>query len=120
MKEIIREDECNDTYGRILMYQAMLLKQPEGIHIPSERIVYQVMDQIGLSHRAKRKLNGLINADRKVMKSDGLLKRDFQSDALLEKCITEILASNGKLYVSAIFDYFALSALGLAIETNMK
>ena len=36
MKEIIGEDECNDTYGRIQMYQALLLKQPEGVHIPSE------------------------------------------------------------------------------------
>ena len=26
MKEIISEDECNDTYGRIRMYQALLLK----------------------------------------------------------------------------------------------
>ena len=40
MKEIISEDECNDTYGRIRMYQALLLKQPEGVHIPSERTVY--------------------------------------------------------------------------------
>ena len=53
MKEIISEDECNDTYGRILMYQALLLKQPEGVHIPGERTVYRVMDQIGLSHRPK-------------------------------------------------------------------
>ena len=67
MKEIISEDECNDTYGRIRMYQA---KQPKGVHIPSERTVYRVMDQIGLSHRPKRKPNGL-------MKSDDLLKRDF-------------------------------------------
>ena len=28
MKEIVSEDECNDTYGRIRMYQALLLKQP--------------------------------------------------------------------------------------------
>ena len=109
MKEIISEDECNDTYGRIRMYQALLLKQPEGVHIPSERTVYRVMDQIGLSHRPRRKPNGLTKADREAMKSDDLLKRDFHSDAPLEKCITditEIPASNGKLYVSAIFDCF--------------
>ena len=123
MKEIINEDECNDTYGRIRMYQALLLKQPEGVHIPSERTVYRVMDQIGLSHRPRRKPNGLTKADREAMKSDDLLKRDFHSDAPLEKCITditEIPASNGKLYVSAIFDCFDLSVLGLAMETNMK
>lgn len=57
------------------------------------------------------------------MKSDDLLKRDFRSDIPLAKCITditEIPASNGKLYVSAIFDCFDLSVLGLAMETNMK
>ncbi len=57
------------------------------------------------------------------MKWDDLLKRDFHSDVLLEKCmtdITEIPASNGKLYVSAIFDCFDLSVLGLAMETNRK
>ncbi len=99
------------------------MKQPEGVHIPSERTVYRVIDQISLSHRPERKPNGLTKADRDAMKSDDLLKRDFHSDAPLEKCITditEIPASNGKLYVSAIFDCFDLSVLGLAMETNMK
>ena len=44
MKEI-SEDECNDTYGRIQMYQALLLKQPEEVYIPSERTVYRVMEK---------------------------------------------------------------------------
>ena len=81
------------------------------------------MDRIGLSHRPKRKPNGLTKADREAMKSDDLLKRDFYSDAPLEKCITditEIPASDGKLYVSAIFDCFDLSVLGLAMETAIK
>lgn len=30
------KDTCNDTYGRIRMYQALLLKHPEGISIPGE------------------------------------------------------------------------------------
>ena len=104
-------------------YQALLLKQPEGVPIPSERTVYRVMDQIGLSHRPKRKPNGITKADREAMRSDDLLKREFHSDAPLEKCvtdITEIKASDGKLYVSAIFDCFDLGVLGLAMETNMK
>nr|WP_307761467.1 IS3 family transposase [uncultured Phascolarctobacterium sp.] len=123
MKEIYREDECNDTYGWIRMYQALLLKQPEGIPIPSERTVYRVMDQIALSHRPKRKPNGITKADREAMKSEDLLKRDFRSDAPLQKCvtdITEIKAADGKLYVSAIFDCFDLCVLGLAMETNMR
>ena len=39
MMEILEEDECNDTYGRIRMYQALTLKQPEQVDIPSERTV---------------------------------------------------------------------------------
>ena len=60
MREINAEDTCNDTYGRIRIYQALQLKQPEGVHIPSERTVYRVMEEIGLSHRPKRKPNGIM------------------------------------------------------------
>ena len=123
MRAIASEDECNDTYGRIRMYQALLLKQPEGIRIPGERAVYRVMEEIGLSHRPKRKPNGITKADREARKSGDLLKRDFTSSEPLKKCvtdITEIKAKDGKLYVSAIFDCFDAAVLGLAMDTNMK
>ncbi len=123
MREIVAEDECSGTYGRIRMYQALLLKQPEGIHIPGERTVYRVMEETGLSHRPKRRPNGITKADREARKSDGLLKRDFTSEEPLKKCITditEIKAKNEKLYVSAIFDCFDAAVLGLAMDTNMK
>lgn len=58
MKGFVREDKCNDTYGRIRMHQARLLKQPKEVRILSERTVYRVMNQIGLSHQSKRKPNG--------------------------------------------------------------
>ena len=123
MRAIASEDECNDTYGRIRMYQALLLKQPEGIRIPGERTVYRVMEETGLSRRPKRKPNGITKADREARKSDDLLKRDFTSAEPLKKCvtdITEIKAKDGKLYVSAIFDCFDAAVLGLAMDTNMK
>ncbi len=34
--------------------------------------------------------------------------------------MTEIKASDGKLYISVIFDCYNLAVLGLAIDTNMK
>ena len=123
MLDICREDECNDTYGRISMHQALLLKQPEGVPIPSERTVYRVMEEIGLNHKPKRKPNGITKADKEARKSDDLIKRDFTAEKPLEKCITdmtEIKASDGKLYVSAIFDCYDLTVLGLAMDTNMK
>ena len=123
MRSIRDEDLCNDTYGRKRMRQALLLKQPEGVVIPSERTVYRVMKEIGLDHRPKRKPNGITKADREARKSDDLLKRDFQAEKPLEKCvtdITELKAKDGKLYVSAIFDCFDLTVLGLAMDDNMR
>ena len=123
MREIHDEDVCNDTYGRVRMRQALLLKQPEGVAIPSERTVYQVMKEIGLVHRPRRKPNGITKADREARKSDDLLKRNFSADKPLEKCvtdITELKAKDGKLYVSAIFDCFDLTVLSLIMDDNMR
>ena len=121
--DICNEDESNDTYGRIRMYQALQLKQPKGVHIPGERTVYRVMKEIGLNHKPKRKPNGITKADKEARISDDLIKRDFTAEKPLEKCITdmtEIKASDGKLYVSAIFDCYNLAVFGLAMDTNMK
>lgn len=123
MRDICTEDECNDTYGRIRMFQALRLKKPEGVDIPGERTVYRVMEKIGLSHKPKRKPNGITKADRKARKSDDLLKRNFTADKPLTKAvtdITEIKCLDGKLYTSAIFDCYDLTVLGLAMDTNMK
>lgn len=122
MREIVAEDECNDTYGRIRMYEALTQKYPDD-DIPSERTVYRIMEEIGLSHRPKRKPNGITKADKNARKSDDQLKRNFYSDKPLEKCvtdITEVPASDGKLYVSAIFDCFDLTVLGLSMDDNMR
>ena len=107
MREICQEDECNDTYGRTRMYQALILKYTKEVYIPSERTVYRVMKQIGISHKPKHKPNGITKVDKEAIKSDDLLKRDFQSDEPFKKCvtdITEIKAKEGKLYVSVLFD----------------
>jgi len=79
MLAILAEDACIDTYGRKCMYQALLLRQRPGVHIPSERTVYQVMEEMGISHRPKRKPNGITKADREARKSDDLLKRALMS-----------------------------------------
>ena len=123
MLEILQEDACNVTYGRIRMYQALNLKRPEHVDIPSERTVYRIMEKIGISHHPRRKPNGITKTDREARKSDDLLKRDFRAEKPLSKCvtdITEVKGSDGKLYVSAIFDCFDSSVIGLAMDTNMK
>lgn len=125
MTEIREEDEYNDTYGRVRMYEALLMKkEKEGleIEIPKERTIYRIMQKIGISYRP-RKPKGLTKADKKAQKSDDLLKRNFRADEPDKKCvtdITELKASDGKLYISAIFDCFDLLVCGLAMGRNMK
>ncbi len=85
MMEILAQDECNDTYGRICMYQALTLKQPPNIEIPSERTVYLVMERIGISHHPRRKPNGIMKADKEAQKSDSLLKRDSRAEDFLPR-----------------------------------
>ena len=84
------------------MYQALLLKQPEGVTIPSESTIYRVMKKIGMGHHPKRRPNSITKADREARKSDDLMKRDFAAEKPLEKCvtdITEVKAKDGKLWV---------------------
>ena len=122
MEEIVAEDECNDTYGRCRMREALALKYPEE-KLPGERTVYRIMERIGLNHRRARKPHGITKADREARKSDDLLKRDFTADKPCEKCvtdITEIPAKDGKLYVSALFDCYDLCVLGLSMADNMR
>mgnify|MGYP004701315883 CR=1 FL=1 len=102
MQEICNEDQCNDTYGRMRMYQALQLKNPDGVKIPEEKTVYRIMKKIGLTHHPKRKPNGITKADREAMKSDDLLKRDFRSDEPLKKCITDITEIKAKEGLSQI------------------
>ena len=77
MMQIHAKDECNDTYGRIRMHQALKLKQPQAIRIPRERTVCRIMEELGLSHRPNHKPNGITKADRKAQMSEDLLHRDF-------------------------------------------
>lgn len=125
MIEIREEDEYNDTYGKVRMHEALLLKKEEEnleTEVPEERTVYRTMEILGITYRP-RKPKGLTKADKEAQKSDDLLKRDFSADEPNKKCVTDITemkASNGKLYLSAIFDCFDLLACGLSMDTNMK
>lgn len=120
--DIIAEDECNDTYGRVRIFEALRFKFPEQ-KLPSERTIYRIMERIGANHPRRRRPNGITKSDREARKSDDLLKRSFSAEKPLEKCvtdITEIPAKDGKLYVSAIFDCFDASVLGIAMADNMR
>ena len=123
IKEIIEEDEYNDTYGRIRLYQALVLKRPEGVKIPCRETIRKVMRENNLKIPKRRKPNGITKADREAQKSDNKLQRDFTAAQPFVKGvtdITEVPAKDGKLYVSAIFDCFDSEVVGLSMDNNMK
>lgn len=78
--------------------------------------VCKAMEQIDLIHKPRRKSNGIIKTDCEARKSDDLLKCNFYADKSLEKAVIDIMelkAKDGKLYVSAISNYFDLMPLRL-------
>jgi len=122
IRKLLASDEFNTSYGRNRIYKALLLYAPPDMEIPSERTVYRIMHRMGLICK-RRKPVGITREDRNAQKSDDLLKRDFSADKPFDKCvtdITEVKGSDGKLYVSVIFDCFDNEAIGLALRTNMK
>lgn len=45
IRSIVNEDECNDTYGRCRMYQAMKMKYPDE-DIPGGRTIYRMKEEL--------------------------------------------------------------------------
>lgn len=81
------------------------------------------MNDIGLTHKPRRKPDGITRTDKLARKSEVLFKRDLIAEEPNQKAVTDIIevkVSDGKLYVSAIFDCYDLLVLGLCIEDNMK
>ena len=115
---ILKEDECNDRYGRVRMVDALKDRFPNDI-IPSEQIVDRVMKKLKINHFRSPGPKGITRADKEARKSEDLLRRNFYIDRPYTKLITditEIPCKNKKIYVSVIFDCFNLKALGIAIR----
>ena len=88
----------------------------------SYNTVAKVMRENGLLQKANRP-KGLTKADKTAQKSDNLLNRDFSSSAPNQKTVTDIteyVASDGKLYVSGLFDCFDNACLGLSMADHMR
>lgn len=106
IKYILTEDEYNDNYGRIRMYQALILKQPEGVKIPCRETVRKVMRENNLTIPKKRKPNGITKADLQAQKSDNKIRRNFTAEQPFVKVVTDITEVTAKDGKSMIWHYF--------------
>ncbi|MCX4356670.1 MAG: DDE-type integrase/transposase/recombinase [Oscillospiraceae bacterium] len=52
-----------------------------------------------------------------------MLRHEFSAEKTFEKCVTDITkipANDGKLYISAVYNCFDTSVLGIAMTDNMR
>lgn len=120
LHHIYQQDEENRTYGVLRMQEA--LDYQYGMVVGKRRL-QRMMHENGWLQPSKRKPNGLTKADKAAQKSDNLLRGDFTAEmphAKIVTDITEVPAKDGKLYVSAAFDCYDQTCVGLAMDTSMK
>lgn len=116
---ILDEDPNNDNYGADRMLIALTQR---GI-ITSLSSVRRAMRKGNLLKPNRRSPDGLKKADKKDMRPQNLLKRNFTAKAPNEKWLTDISqvqCSDGKLYIALVFDCFGGEIISLAMDTNMK
>ena len=80
------------------------------------------MKEGGLLHK-KRIPHGITKVTDEVQERENIIKRDFSSSAPIRKVlsdITEVTCSDGKFYVSPIFDCYNGEILALEMRNNMK
>ena len=120
MKEILSEDEENENYGIVRMYQALKFRFDIKL---SQSTVARVMRENGMIQPKRRSPQGLTKADKEAQKSDNLLNQNFEAEAPNEKWVTDITqlpTAEGTLYISGIFDCYDDSNVGLTMDDNMR
>lgn len=118
MEEIYTEHPWNDNYGIERMQLAL---EQRGIKAGKRRII-KIMREKGWIHK-RRIPHGITKATTEVQEAENLIKQDFKADRPYTKLltdITEVRCSDGKLYISPIFDCFNGEVLSLCMDNNMK
>ena len=119
IQNIINEHPDNDNYGVDRILSA--LEQRKHIKC-SRRTVYRAMQEGNLLHQ-RRTPHGITKATDAIQEKENIIKRDFTSDRPITKLltdITEVQCSNGKLYISPIFDCYNGEIVALEMRDNMK
>jgi len=114
------EYQENENYG---IGRILLELQQKHEYTGSLRTVYRVCKENNLLIKRKRNPNGITKADKKAQKSENIIKQDFTAETPNVKWlsdITEVACSDGKLYVSAVFDCYDGAIVGLSMDYNMR
>lgn len=116
---ILYEEPDNDNYGAGRMLIALTQK---GVRT-SLSSVRRAMLKGNLLNPSRRSPDGLTKADKKALRPENLLKRDFTAKVPNQKWLTDITqvpCKDGKLYIAPVFDCFGGEIVALSMDTNMK
>ena len=72
----------------VVLYQALVLRYPEGVKIPCRETVRKIMRENNLNTPKKRKPNGITKSEREAQKSDNKIRRDFTAEQPFVKGVT--------------------------------
>jgi putative transposase len=120
IRDMYQQDEENGTYGVIRIQEA--LEYHYGMYAGKRRL-QRMMKENGWLQPLKRKPNGVTKAEKAAQKNDNLLNGNFTAEMPNEKVVTdmtEVHAKDGKLYISAAFDCYDQTCVGLAMGTSMN
>lgn len=118
--KIRAEYQENENYG---IGRIFLELQQKYEYTGSLRTIYRVCKDNNLLIKRKRNPNGITKADKEAQKSENIIKQDFTAETPNTKWlsdVTEVSCSDGKLYVSAVFDCYDGAIVGLSMDDNMR
>ena len=118
IQNILNEHPDNDNYGVDRIQLALNKREIKC----SRRTVYRAMQEGHLLHY-RRTPHGITKATDEVQEKENIIKRDFSSMRPLTKLLTdisEVQCSDGKLYISPIFDCYNGEIVALEMGDNMK
>ena len=102
IQNILNEHPDNDNYGVDRIQLALNKREIKC----SRRTVYRAMQEGHLLHN-RRTPHGITKVTDEVQEKENIIKRDFSSKHPITKLLTdisEVQCSDGKLYISPIFD----------------
>lgn len=117
--QILDEHPDNDTYGVERMKRAL---EQRGVK-RSYSTVKRAMKHGNLLHASRRSPDGLTKADKRALRPENILKRDFSAEKPNQKWLTDITqvhCKDGKLYIAPVFDCFGGEIVSLAMDRTMK
>ncbi len=118
MQKIYDKSPLNDNYG---IDRIQLALNQQGIKA-GKRKIRRIMYEKGWLH-TRRRAKSLTKSDPEAMFNENLLHQDFSAEKPFTKVltdITQIQCSDGKLYISPLFDCFNGEILALSMDNNMK